>query len=552
MRSFVLLAGLSLALAAVHPRGALPSGWTQSEVLELSNTPITVSLALHENYAALAELKAYALEISNPQSPKYGEYLSKTEIAQLVGPSADCVSTVSQWLTEADVKFAHRGSNMVITCSHAQAEQLFSTKFSMVYNNQTNQAVVRAADFSLPDHIEQHTAAVFGLHGLPLPPRVRSTDPSTPAIVTPDVLTKTYGITGVTPKSTSKNSQAVAEFQGQYMDPKDLTDFFKKFVSNYQAGTDDVVSKFVGDKNLPEGQTEASLDIQYMMGVSVGIKSEFWLYNSNDFCGDLANWTNTILSTEGAPTVHSVSYGWQGDLAQLQCTDDKVKVVDDNLAKLAANGVSIIIASGDSGSGYANSEPPKLWPSWPASSGWVTSVGATRFVDQKVGNSEMATDQFGSGGGFSTMFTIATDAPYQADDVKNFLKIAPQLPPSGSFPKTGRATPDVSALGEGYQVVQNGGTMSVGGTSASTPLFAGIVGMLNEARIQAGKPALGFLNPFIYQNADAFTDCVLGDNAYGRGAFRTKYGFNTTKGWDPVTGVGSPIFSKLLAAALKK
>ena len=47
----------------------------------------------------------------------------------------------------------------------------------------------------------------------------------------------------------------------------------------------------------------------------------------------------------------------------------------------------------------------QLWPSWPASSPWVTSVGATRFVGQKAGNEEMATDQFGSGGGFQPNLT---------------------------------------------------------------------------------------------------------------------------------------------------
>jgi hypothetical protein len=48
-----------------------------------------------------------------------------------------------------------------------------------------------------------------------------------------------------------------------------------------------------------------------------------------------------ILSDDDAPAVHSISYGWQGDLSQLHCNDDKVKIVDDNFAKLAANGVPL-------------------------------------------------------------------------------------------------------------------------------------------------------------------------------------------------------------------
>lgn len=181
-----------------------------------------------------------------------------------------------------------------------------------------------------------------------------------------------------------------------------------------------------------------------------------------------------------------------------------------------------------------------------------TAVGSTRFVNQPTASGEeMATDQFGSGGGFSWMFDITKDAPYQADAVKAYLAAAPQLPPSGSFPPTGRATPDVSALGEGYQVLMSSHVQSVGGTSASTPAFAGFIGLLNDARLAAGKKQMGFLNPWIYNNTDCFTDVTKGTNAIGRGTFSLPYGFNVTKGWDPVTGVGTPVFDKMLAAAMK-
>ena len=78
-----------------------------------------------------------------------------------------------------------------------------------------------------------------------------------------------------------------------------------------------------------------------------------------------------------------------------------------------------------------------------------------------------------------------------------------------------------------------------------------MVALLNEARIQHGKPPMGFLNPFLYQNADAFTDVTLGTNAIGRDGKDLKYGFKATKGWDPATGLGTPRFDKLLIAALK-
>merc|ERR1712003_447838 len=262
---------------------------------------------------------------------------------------------------------------------------------------------------------------------------------------------------------------------------------------------------------------------------------------------------HTILSTDDAPLVHSVSYGWQGNISELGCKAADVADVNVNFAKLAAKGISIIIASGDSGSGYSpfpgdSHKLPQLWPSWPASSPWVTSVGSTRFIKQSVTQPEMATDQFGSGGGFSKDFDAFKA---QQSAVAHYLKVAKDLPPAGAFPPTGRATPDVSALGEGFQVIAGGEVQSVGGTSASTPTFASIVGLLNEARITAGKPAMGYLNPFLYQNPDAFTDITVGTNAIDRGGEKVKYGYSCAPGWDPATGLGTPKFGKLLTAPMK-
>ena len=48
----------------------------------------------------------------------------------------------------------------------------------------------------------------------------------------------------------------------------------------------------------------------------------------------------------------------------------------------------------------------------------------------------------------------------------------------------------------------------------------------------------------------AFTDVVAGSNKVDRGGQPLPYGFNCSKGWDPATGLGTPLFQKLLKAAL--
>lgn len=85
--------------------------------------------------------------------------------------------------------------------------------------------------------------------------------------------------------------------------------------------------------------------------------------------------------------------------------------------------------------------------------------------------------------------------------------------------------------------------LPVGGTSAASPIFAAIVGLLNDVRISQGKPTLGFLNPWLYQTGrQGLNDVTLGSNA-GCGTDS----FPATTGWDPATGLGTPDFKKLAA-----
>ena len=638
--------------------------------------------------------------MSTPGSSTYGKYLGQAQIDEITAPIAVDVTAVRSWLAaeqfEGDVVEAQGGRLFVLTAPATAMGALLKTKFRRVTNAATGQTTLRASSFALPTATAAAVAAVFGVHGLPLPPKhnqVAATPAGEPPLVTPAVIASTYNVTGVVVdrSPSSKNRQAVAEFQGQAMNSTDLVTFFKNEVPEAHAG-DDAVSKFVGDRGADTSASiEGSLDIQFIMGIAPGVKTEFWYYSSQDFCGDLLYWTYSILATQDGPLVHSVSYGVQGNLTQIGCKDAIVATIDANFAKLAARGITLIFASGDSGSGYARErcalkpdfkdntahvgtvsarqsswsadeccelsggasftyKAPKsqvctptkfeitgahrgpyggyhtvgeccsasqkegagyiydankslctifskingstgikpaagimsgttaqgnctwysavtgtvsapgsmsggsttgtLWPSWPASSPWVTSVGATRFAGQKVGGEEVASDQFGSGGGFSTQFAQSPHATWQSAMVAAYLKGAPQLPPAGSFPPLGRATPDVSALGEGYHVYAGGRNGPVGGTSASAPAFAALVSLLNEARLQAKLPAMGFLNPFVYHYADAFHDVIKGTNAIGRGTGPLEYGFNCTKGWDPATGVGTPNFGKLLAAAM--
>lgn len=108
----------------------------------------------------------------------------------------------------------------------------------------------------------------------------------------------------------------------------------------------------------------------------------------------------------------------------------------------------------------------------------------------------------------------------------------------------GRGYPDVSLLGASYITYASGGQVVLYGTSASSPLFAAMVSLVNSARKAAGKSALGWLNPALYAFSSQIilNDITKGNNlCTAQKAACCKQGFYAAPGWDPVTGLGSVI-----------
>lgn len=92
--------------------------------------------------------------------------------------------------------------------------------------------------------------------------------------------------------------------------------------------------------------------------------------------------------------------------------------------------------------------------------------------------------------------------------------------------------------------------LAVSGTSASSPVMAGMVSLVNSARIAAGKAPLGWINPVLYQLYEAFAiDVTEGANNCAAGALVCcGHGFGALPGWDPVSGLGSVNFAAFKAA----
>jgi len=210
------------------------------------------------------------------------------------------------------------------------------------------------------------------------------------------------------------------------------------------------------------------------------------------------------------------------------------------LQKMGISGISVLLASGDNGVGCDSKGTTQEfdYPSSP----YITMVGATQ-IEKSTKKETGATL---SSGGFSLDFMLAD---WQADAVNAYLAWLDQnkaAQPHEDYYRYGRAYPDLAAYGQNVQVIASGKTSAVGGTSCSAPIIAGIIANLNHQLMSSGYQPLGFLNPWIYAHPEMFTDITEGSNPYEKCD-----GFQAAKGWDPVTGMGTPLFPQMKTAAFK-
>jgi hypothetical protein len=133
---------------------------------------------------------------------------------------------------------------------------------------------------------------------------------------------------------------------------------------------------------------------------------------------------------------------------------------------------------------------------------------------------------------------------WQSSDVQAYFKkvVGTVREPVAGYRATGRGYPDISFLGTNYAVAIGGDWYSVSGTSASCPVFAGMVSLINGVRIASGKSSVGWINPVLYYYKALYVnDIVSGRNNCDAGnlAKCCTQGFYATQGWDPATGLGS-------------
>ena len=270
-----------------------------------------------------------------------------------------------------------------------------------------------------------------------------------------------------------------------------------------------------GAQNSPGGDAdgEVALDIQIVAAIAPGASIKVYFAPNTD-----AGFAAAVEAAK-ADSVGSISWG-----GPETSWEDSGR----NLMDSAFRGGPVwFVASGDSLASDGSGQPAVT--DFPASSPLVTGCGGTKItVDNGKITAEVAWNDGrggGTGGGVS--------AKYPVPDFQKGITFTTKSP-AKTKPLTGRGVPDVASVSDpacGYKIFINGSVQVVGGTSSSSPLFAGLLALLQQ---KAGKPLPRFKED-LYEMSAAQRQIALKDVNYGDNVF-----YKSTTGWDPCTGWGSP------------
>ncbi|GAB7354905.1 hypothetical protein MBLNU459_g5537t1 [Dothideomycetes sp. NU459] len=591
---------------ALKERHAVPNGWT-SVSRASGNELINLKIGLKQKNQHL--LEEHVVAVSNPTHPRYGQYLSASEVKDLIAPSDDTIDLVQTWLAEHDIFTTTLSSTkdwISVVLPVGKVEELLDATYSE-YRHTDGSTLVRAPEWSLPVHLHEHidviqpTTSFFRLskratdfkpeagdiswHGenwwkgpYPNPPtsgglcnitavcNVTGTNlaGATVTATTLECLRCLYGTINYVPKVPEQNMIGVTNYLNETQKRSDIQLYLEKFRPEAAGVAYEFPIIVVADGQDDQGpytteqiedahNLEGDLDGEVVLGISWPTKFMSWVTGgSPPFIVDLntptdtnepyLTWLEYVLAQETLPQVISSSYGDDEQTVPYSYA----KRACDGFMQLGARGITVLFSSGDSGVGangtcYSNTNTSKAMfvPDFPASCPWVTAVGGTQGFEP-----ETAVSRFGSGAGFSNYFGMPA---YQTGAVEGYLGKIGSLY-AGLYNRSGRAYPDVAAQGNHDVIVWAGNITTIGGTSASSPTFAAVITLVNDALIAAGKPPLGFLNPWLYGGAyKALTDITSGSSI---GCDTS--GFPAEVGWDAVTGFGTPNFGKLVAAAFHK
>jgi tripeptidyl-peptidase-1 len=577
----------TLASAAAIESTTISHNWRRGSTIPPDHA-IKLHIALQPAYedAAVESL----LRISDPTSGHYRRHLSVKEVHELSAPSQESVSTVEKWLREHDMweSSVVRAGIVEIDTTIGHAEKLLDTTYHYWSTDagREDAPLIRTESYTLPEDVAEIVDFVTPTTSFPLlnsntihhsgtqqPLNKRKRDTCASGDeTTPTCIRQIYGIDYTA--QPDRTRFAVYGTEAASYNPADLQAFLSKYNPPAAAAstTFTVIGSGDSSSNASLSSIESKFETSLVTQVSLGLAfpASGILYNNGGVFGPnpgktydrFVSFLQDLLtnSTDSLPSVVSFSES----LAESQLDPAYARRACNMMAQIGARGISLLFSAGNNGAQGNPNSPEILQTKFPASCPWVTSVGGTTNLGAETAATQSTLDTFtksfytASGGGFSNLFPRPN---YQSYAVPNYIKT--QVPTTyyniSGFNASGRGVPDLAAFSTNYPTFVSfvpgmPVMVAIGGTSSATPLWAAVIALLNDYEASRGRPTLGFLNPWLYslRSGEGIKDIVTGGSNGGKcGGFLggdCPVGYNVTSGWDPVTGLGSPLWKGLVKA----
>ncbi|WP_329565941.1 protease pro-enzyme activation domain-containing protein [Kitasatospora sp. NBC_01266] len=503
----------------------------QGDVPAAQQLSVAVSLKLRNS----AELDQFLADVANPASANYGHYLTPAQFEARYAPTQQDVDHVVAFLKSQGLTTSVSANRQVVDAkgSNAQIARAFGTHESAYYDaSDARQFFANDNAASLPADVAAIVDGVSGLNNKTVrTPQLAKPNNSTPLASPsgygPSQYDGAYNLNKMGADGTGVKV-ALWEFDGYTA--SNLTTYDKQYGITGPAVTTVPVDGQSYDSAPGQGQGEVELDSEIVSGVAP--KATQLVYEAPNSDQGEIDMAAKIVSDD---QVSVISISWGG--CEPDTTQSVMTAVDNSFKQAAAEGISAFSASGDDGSRdctRSTSGSSVKSVDFPASDPYVTGVGGTNL--QVSGTSYSSESAWSTaGGGVSTVFS--KPSWQTGTGVSGTMRTVPDVS-SNADPNSGFAIYTQGDSGPAWQVY--------GGTSAAAPLWSGYTALFNQKAKAAGKANLGQADPALYAVANsssygtAFHDVTTGANQ----------DFNAGKGYDQVTGWGSPVADALTTALL--
>jgi uncharacterized protein (TIGR03437 family) len=522
-----------------------------------------ITLMLKKTDAQQAALEQLLEEQQNPASPNYHDWLTPEQYADRFGLSQHDLDKISAWLQSEGftVEYVARGRNwLAFSGTAGQVRATFHTEIHR-YRVDGEMHFAAAAEPSVPAWLEPVVAGFLGLDDFypkaprhPVPANTSSTGTHT---LVPDDIATIYDITKLYQAGFDGTGQKIVVVGQSAIDFADIQGFRTKY--NLPAVSLQIIRNptssdpGIDSKSLPE----ADIDLEWAGAVAQNA-TLIYVYGTSADSAALYAIDNNL-----APVV-TESFG--------DCEAKRTSFLSSyrtEAQKANTLGITWLASTGDTGAAAcdygASVATQGLAVNFPASIPEVTDVGGTEF-NEGSGTYWNTTNGPNGGSAISyipemawndTAVSVAAGHGLVATGggVSSFYPKPAWQTGSGVPADNARDLPDVSLDGandhDPYNVLTGGAWKLFGGTSVSTPAFAGMVALLNHylvANKVQSKPGVGNINPTLYHLAqsapNALHDITVGDNIVpcGQGTPNCtggQFGYSAGPEYDLATGLGS-------------